>query len=216
MQKSHLTKILTVGFLGLLLASGISGTAGIAHASEVTGSLASNMETSTASGGTIAGTVTGGRTASESTSDGTSGGTCTGTCYASSTGGPSFFAAGGGSGVAYTAIPVAAIGAPAAGGPVAYDPNIAYTSYPDYSSSDTSSDTGADTTSAGSDNSDATSTLPGVPSTGGTLSPGESLMAASATGGMSTAAAIAIAILGVVILGGAAYGINSVYRKNRY
>lgn len=213
MQTSLTTKILTVGFLGLLLAWG-SGMAGIARASEVTGTLSTTMASSDTANGQIAGNVVGGRAETTSSSGG---GTCTGTCTLPSNGGPAFLATGGGSGVAYTAIPISTIGAPAAGGPIAYDSGIAYSSYPDYSGSNASGSANGSGMSGSDDSSSAsTSTLPGAPSTGGTLSPGESLMAASVqNGGMSTAAAIAIAILGLAILGGAAYGINSAYRRNR-
>jgi len=98
--------------------------------------------------------------------------------------------------------------ASATSGPIAYDSaydeKIAYTSYPDYGVSGVGSD-------------DTPDTLPGVPATGGIqLSAGESLMSARVhAGGLSTAAAIAITILGVAILGGTAYGINSVYGRNK-
>jgi hypothetical protein len=194
-------KIATVGFLGILIAYSAAFSQ-MAFASETTGTLSSSM--SDGSSGSIAGTVTGGTPAAGSNSSGGGGGPL------------ASFGGGGGGGVAYgggSVIP-AYPGAPAAGGPypAPEDYSFAYTSYPSYSSG-SSAGSGSGSGSAAGDE------TPGVPDTGPiatTLSPGQSLMAASVqSGGMSTAAAIAAAVAGIAILGGAAYGINSYYRGRR-
>ncbi len=191
-----ITRIATVAFLGVIVMN-----LAIAHAaSEITGTLSTSIGTTNS--GTIAGTVIGGTSASSNTTSGntTSGGGSNNT-------GLGFGGYGGGGGLAYATYP----DAPYAG------QDIYYQTYTPVAVTDNQSlnEFISSTESSGSESGLAFSSYPEVPYAGGTGGNTSLVAAAASVGGLSTAAAIALVLIGAGAIGGAAYGLNSVYKGRR-
>lgn len=185
-----ITKITTVAFLGVL----IMNLASVQAASEITGTLSTSVGATES--GTLAGTVTGGSPASNPSAASSGGGS-----------GLGFGGYGGGGGIAYV------------GSAPSQEMASQYYSQPGIAYDDSMNEYLSSAGSSGDNSGLAYSSYPDVPYAGGQPgnTPGNTnlVAAAASVGGLSTAAAIAVVLIGAGALGGAAYGLNHVYRRRR-